>query len=375
MAGTYTPLSLSTLGASPTFSTTANWLAETASAVTDAAASFMQDLADLKAMDFSQVGDLPTYESAVLFASMTGIGDRPVRPTIQVANLDALFQRLGQIQPPEAPITDFTYTDPGYASILRDPLLQKLLLDLVNGGYGIEATDEDALWTRARERETLTYQANVEEIRRQAATSTFPVPQGAMQSQLERAAQDYASKVSSINRDIMLKRSDLYVENRRFTIEKVLASESQSIELYNAVQNRALSAAQTEVQLAIALFDAGVRVFQSQLDSVMAQIDAPLKVNQQLVALYAADVSAYAAFVNAVATAAEVDIRNSRNLLDRDNMQLQSRVEKVRFQLQQLALTTELRKEINRYGTDYFRTALGSAMNGINGLAVQTGEV
>lgn len=375
MAGNYTPLTLPTMPSNPNYSQTANWLSSTASAITNAAASFMQDLADLKALDFSQVGDLPTFDASVLFGSITGVGDRPVRPTIQVANLDALFQRLGQITPPEAPITDFTYTDPGYASILRDPLLQKLLLDLVNGGYGIEPSDEDALWTRTRDREAQIYAANVEEIRRQAAQGTFAVPQGSMQAQLERAAQEYASKISAASRDIALKRADMYVQARQFTIEKVLASEDQSIGLYNAIQSRALIAAQTEVQMAIALFDAGIKVFQAQIDSVMAQIDAPLKVNQQLVALYAADVSAYAAFVNAVATAADVDIRNSRNKLDRDISQHQSRTEKVRFMLQQLALTTELRKEINRYGTEYFRTALGSAMNGINGLAVQTTEV
>jgi len=374
-AGTYSPLELATMGSPQNYATTAAYVTENAKRVNAAAQSFLKALISIQALDFAQIGDLPVYESSVLIGSMTGIGDRPVRPVIQVANFDALLQRLGQLTPPDAPIVDFTYTDPGYASILRDPVMQKLLLDLANGGYGIEPLDEQALWDRARDREAQTYQANLEEIRRLAAATSFPLPQGAKQAAENKAAQEYANKISSINRDIALKRSDLYVENRKFTIEKVLASEEQSITLYNAVQNRALAAAQVEVQLAIALFDAGIKAFQADVDIISKQIEVPLSVNQQLVSLYAADVSAYAAFVNAVATTAEVDIRNSRNILDRNIAQHSSRVEKVRFQLQQLALTTELRKEINKYGTEFFRTSLGTALNGINGLAVQTTEV
>lgn len=374
MAGAYAPLSFTGLTSSD-FAGTAAWVTTNASRVNDAAQSFLEALADLNAIDFSQVGDLPTFNSPVLFGSIAGIGDRPVRPTIQVANFDALLQRLGQLSPPDAPTAGFTYTDPGYASILRDPLLQKLLLDLTAGGYGIEPGDEAALWDRMRDREARAYQAAVEEAKRQAAASSFPLPQGSLQATLDKAQQEYASKVSSANRDIALRRSELYVQARQFTIEKVLASEEQSIVLYNAIQNRALQAAQVEVQMAIALFDGGIRAFAAQVEAITKQIDVPLAANQQLVSLYSADVSAYAAYVNAVASAAEIDIRNSRNLLDSNITQHQSRVEKVRFQLQQLATTVELRKAINQYGTEFFRTALGAAVNGINGLAVQSGTV
>lgn len=371
----YVPLNLPAFSGTPNYANSVTWLSQTASAIASASQSFMTSLTDLGNIDFSQVGDLPTFTSPVLLGTLTGVNDRPVRPSIQVANINGLLNQLAQITLPEAPITEFTYTDPGYASILRDPLLQKLLLDLVNGGYGIEANDEEALWNRMRDREAQALQSQIEEIKRQASTSSFPVPQGALAAQIAKATQDYTNKLSSANRDIALKRADMYVENRRFTIEKVLQSEDQSIGLYNAIQTRALNAAQIEISMAIALFDAGIRLFQGQIDSVMKQIEAPLLANQQTLDLYRADVAAYAAYVNAIATTADLDIRNSRNILDRDIATNAARTEKVRFKLQQLATTTELRRDIYKYGADFFRTALGSAMNNINGLAVQSSEV
>lgn len=370
----YVPLTLPSFSGTPNYANSVNWISGTASAIASASQSFMTSLSDLGTVDYAIIGDLPTFTTPVIFGNITGVGDRPVRPDVDVSNLDALFARLSALTPPDAPITEFTYTEPGYSSILRDPMMQKLLLDLVNGGYGIEASDEEPLWNRMRDREAQAFQSQIEEIKRQATTSSFPLPQGALQAAIAKATQEYTNKLSSANRDVALKRADLYVENRRFTIEKVLASEDQSIGLYNAIQNRLLQAAQVEVTMAVALFDAGVRVFAAQLDSLLKQIQAPLEANRLLVDTYRADVAAYAAFVNAVATAADIDIRNSRNLLDANIAAHSSRVEKVRFKLQELATTTDLRRDIYKYGSDFFRTALGSAMNGINGLAVQTGE-
>jgi hypothetical protein len=372
----YTPLVIPTMSSSnPNFQDTANWLSSAAYKVNESAQSFLTDLVDLGAIDFAQVGDLPAFDSVVWTASTAGIGATPTRPVLQVTNMQGLLDRLAQLTPPEAPDADFTYTDPGYASVLRDPLMQKLLVDLVSGGYGIETTDEEALWQRAREREAAGMNAAVSEALRVSASTGFPLPQGAQQKAVARAQQEYADKISSLNRDIALKRSELYLQSRQFTIEKVLASEQQSIALYNAIQDRAMRIAQLQVELAIGLFNAGVTLFRSQQEAIIAQVDTPLRYNQQLLAAYNSDVQAYSALVNAVVQEAQVQIANSRNKLDRDVASHRSRTDIVRFRLQQLATTVEKNRDIYKYGVDYFRTALGAAMSNINGLAVQTGEV
>ena len=173
-----------------------------------------------------------------------------------------------------APTAEFDYVDDGYTSSLRDPLVAKLLDNLTNGGYGIETSDETSLWNRARDRETQNGNAALEEMKRAASGTSFPMPQGAYYAALERARQDVMAKVSSLSRDIALKRADLYVENRKFTITEARGYETIAISLYNAIQERALNAAKASVELGIAVFDSAVKAFNTRLEAykVEAQV-------------------------------------------------------------------------------------------------------
>jgi hypothetical protein len=370
----YVPLVMPTMTGTADFTKAANFLSEAAANLVESGNSFLATLTELKAIEFSQVGDLPQFNSVVWLGTTPSTLARPDRPTVDT-NVSDLLDQLRALIAPTAPVDTFNYSEPGYSSPLRSPLIEKLLYDLVNGGYGIDTTDEVALFNRERDREELITQANIEELRRQASATGFPMPQGSLYLALQRARQEQMSKLSSVNRDIALKRADLYVDNRRQVIQQVLASEDQSIGLYNAIQNRTLAVAQIEVQLAISLFDAGIRLFDTRIKGLTDQINAQLEAARAQVGIYASDVQAYAAYVNAVVAGAQIDIANSRNILTRDIAAHQARSDIVKFRLQQLSTTVENAKEINKYGTEFFRTALGSAMNGINGLAVQTGEV
>lgn len=370
----YVPLVMPTVSGTQNFSTAATFLEQAATAITNSGNSYLASLADLKQVDFSQVGDLPAFQSITLLADMTAIGNRPVRPTVDL-DITTLQQQLAMLIVPPAPTASFSYTDPGYSSAMRDTLIQKLMYDMVYGGYGIDTADEVALWNRERDREALLAQANIEELKRQAAATAFPMPQGALYAALQRARQDLMGKLSSVNRDIGLKRADLYVLNRQATLDRVLKTEEQSQALYNAIQARTLEVAKVQVQMAIALFEAGIKYFEGQLRSILAQIEAKVSAEKMKVELYAADVQAYAAYVNAIAQQARVTVENSKLITDRDKTTYFGRVELVKFRLQQLIATIENAKSINTWGVDFFRTGLGAAMSGINGLAVQTTTV
>jgi hypothetical protein len=282
---------------------------------------------------------------------------------------------LALLVPPTAPSASFSYIDPGYNSQLQQPMFDKLLNDLVYGGYGIDTNDEVALFNRARDREALLTAATVAEVTRQAAGTSFPMPQGSLYAAQQKARQDEMSKMSSVNRDIALKRADLYVENRRKVIEQVLASEQLTMGLYNAIQNRSIQAAQLEVVLAISVFDSSVKLFQTTIESLTSQIEATVAAAAAQVSIYAADVNAYSAFVNAVVGGAQIDIANSKNIFAADMASYQSRVDIIKFQLEQLKTTSVFRSDINKFGTEFFRTGFGSAITGVNGLAVQSGTV
>lgn len=165
------------------------------------------------------------------------------------------------------PTNNFTFYEAQYSSDLLDELNSKLLSDLQNGGYGIETADEQALFNRLRDRETELALTQVDEIRRSAAARGFPLPPGALQIAEQRAFQELQNKVSDVNRDIGIKRADLFVENRRFAIEQAKNIENILIGFHNSVQERALNAARYTL-------DAAIQIYKAQLDRYNARLDA-----------------------------------------------------------------------------------------------------
>lgn len=373
----YIPLNLPTLSGTTDFSDAANFLADSAESLVISGNSFLQSLTDLKDANFFSVGDLPSFFSPIFYEGGLGAQAyiRPTRPDMTPPNISALIDRLNSIVLPTPPTDTFDYFDPGYASVMRDPMIAKLLNDLIFGGYGIDDADEARLWQRERDREAALAQANIDELKRQAASTSFPMPQGALYAAIQKARQEYQNKTSSVNRDIGLKRADLYVENRRRVIEQVIAVESQSIALYNAVQGRGLEIAKTQIAMAISLYEAGIKGIELQFSAVLKQIEAQMEFSKTSAMVYNSDIAMYQAYVNALVADSQAFLQTQRNVLEKDRTKLFASVEQVRFRLEQLRLGVENSKDINRYGTEFFRTALGSTMNGINGLAVQTTDV
>lgn len=360
----------------PDFSAALAYITQSADSIVKSANGFINDLGDLRDIDFSSVGDFPDYASIYNSLGTAAIsGPNPSSPSIDT-NFQYLIDRLNSLSAPEAPTETFDYSDPGWAfSENATRMYFKLLDDLVNGGYGIDTADEVSLWNRERDRETLLMQSEIAEVRRQAASSGFALPPGALFAQMERARQKYMDKVGSVNRDIGLKRADLYVQNRQKTFENVLKSEQMAIDLYNAIQNRALDTAKASVQMGIALFDAGTKAFVAEIESVKSQIAAKIDSSELQIKTYAADVQSYSAYVNAVAVFARTAVEAAKIKQENDVTQFKGRQEIIKFRLEQLRATTENLRDINKYAVDFFRTALGTAMSGINGMAVQTGTV
>jgi hypothetical protein len=165
------------------------------------------------------------------------------------------------------PSNTFTFNEELYNSALLDATKAKLLDRMINGGYGIEPNDEAALWDRARAREIEAAAAQADTIIADAAARGFPLPPGDMNVSLQKAQQDLLGKVSTANRDIMLKRADLYVENYQFTIKEARDLENMLIGYHNSRMERALNAAG-------AVLDASVKIFNAQVARYNARLAA-----------------------------------------------------------------------------------------------------
>lgn len=169
------------------------------------------------------------------------------------------------------PTTVFAYVDAGYASVLHDPLVAKLLADLQNGSYGIEPNDEAQLWSRAQDRATKAGRSAADQAIRTAAGMSFPMPQGSLLELAQEAEDKALDQLTEANRDIVLRRSELYVQGRKFTIEQVQSYEKIRIDLYSSTQERALNYSKAVVETGIAIYDSNVRNFQAQLQAYQTE--------------------------------------------------------------------------------------------------------
>lgn len=209
----------------------------------------------------------------------------------------------------------FEWEEPMWQSELLTEVQRKLLYDLINGGYGIEPTDEAALWQREREREQVNGEAAILEASRQAAARGFSLPPGVLAKQIQAAQMAAMEKNSSVSRDIGLKRADMYVQNRQFTIQEAREVERVIIEYMNSYFNRQLEAARAKLDM----YRLSLEAFQSELQAYTAQVGAletgvrmQALVVEQNVKVYAAKLSKYEADLRASIDRAQVKLETYR---------------------------------------------------------------
>ena len=213
----------------------------------------------------------PSYPSAPT-ASL------PVAPTMQTLVLPTMptitvptFTSTLPVEDIVAPTNVFSYAEQPYQDAMLDALKSKLMSDLLNGGYGIEPTDELTLWQREADREMRLGEAAVQDAARQVAARGFSMPPGALNAFMDQARQSAMEKLSGASRDIAMKRADMYVDNRKFTIQQVKEVEQMLITYLGYMMERALTAAKANVELGIAVYNAQMAKLQYHLDKYRAQ--------------------------------------------------------------------------------------------------------
>jgi len=206
-------------------------------------------------------GSAPTFDAVALPDSpLLILPDVPVFAAIALPSAPSLsiptFDESLPVDEITAPSDVFTYSEAPYESALLDAATAKLMGDLLNGSYGIDVTDENLLWERMRERELRGAEVAIQEATRQAAARGFMIPPGVLNAQINVATDAAREKTSSASRDISIKRADMFVENRKFTIEQVRQYEQMMITYFGYAAERALNVAKAVVELGIAAFQA-----------------------------------------------------------------------------------------------------------------------
>lgn len=212
--------------------------------------------------------------------------------------------------------TPYSYTlGPEYSSELLSKL-KAVLSTRMNGGTGIAPGVEQAIWARARDRETSIAFANEAEIMRSSEALGFPLPTGAIAAQLREAQGAYYDKLSGLSRDIAIKQADLEQENLKQTIASGMQLEGQLIDYSYKMEQLTFETAKLYAENAIQMhnvaleqfktlligYQAYASVYKTIIDAQMAKVEVykaqlqgektKAETNQVLVAQYKAAVEA-----------------------------------------------------------------------------------
>ena len=214
--------------------------------------------------------DVPTLNSITL----------PDAPTI---SFDDFSETLpSDLDSLTEPTNNFAFTEDAYSNTVDASVAGHLGSDLT-GGYGIETSDEAALWNRMQEREQEGSLGLTTDIIEKEAQRGLKRPSGAMFASIDKAREVALEKISSANRDIALKRSDLYVQNRQHAIQQAVQYSSMHLNYHSSKMERKLNAAKILVQLGIEVFKAKIELgkarlmkYQSAADVYKAVIQAEL---------------------------------------------------------------------------------------------------
>lgn len=162
---------------------------------------------------------------------------------------------------------------PEYASQLLESL-KGVIGQRILGGTGLNPAVEQALWDRARDRETQIALANERDVMRSSESLGFALPPGALAAQLRDAQQAYHDKLSTLNRDISIKQAEMEQENLKQAIAEGLQLESQLMDYAIKIEQMAFDAARAAADNAMQLYNAGVERFKALLQGFQTYADA-----------------------------------------------------------------------------------------------------
>lgn len=293
------------------------------------------------AIDTSGLPEKPTTVAPVL-------PDAPVlvEPTMDALNEISIpaftfptlptFSATAPVFTAAAPSPVVYFDEPVFADSLAAAVKAKVE-EWLQGGTGLPAAVEQALFDRARSREQMVTNKRVDEAMSAFAARGFMLPNGALAAAVAEAQESGALRESDLSRQIYLQSAQWEIENLRFAVGNGITLTGQFMGLFQEAARRSFEVARLRLDAELRIYDAAVTLFNAQqnayqveanvfktrldgelakLTAYRAQIDAQLAIgqlNEQLVKVYLArieglkaSVSLYTARMDGAKTQADI---------------------------------------------------------------------
>ncbi|WP_227499329.1 hypothetical protein [Acinetobacter sp. HA] len=201
---------------------------------------------DLPEMDQLKTIDIPEFE----FPELPDFNGEP--PSISDITVPEVF---------------INWSEPEYESETLEVLAEYIKEGIQKGGTGLPKDIEEALFNRARSRESRETTRAVQEAMNDWSARNFTMPPGMLVKQVATIREQGQLRASEINRDILVEASRMEIEQLRFLVQQGMALEQLTVNIFNNVANRLFEVARYNAESQMNVFNAQISLFNAQNES------------------------------------------------------------------------------------------------------------
>lgn len=255
------------------------------------------------------------FQQSVLDAEIES--KRPVEPTDDeltptLPTLPSLGAIEGVVIPSvDLPVDDtgelvaaFNFDEAAYISALLAAVKVKLLAFVEDGGTGLGADVEAAIWARAQARQDIVNEKTYNEALNYFAAKGFTIPPGALAGRITEALAEQTRANAQLNYEIMIEQAKLAQDMTKHTLTISVQLEGVEKQFASSVATRALDKAKTAVTVIVDVYNAKVAAYAARSETArtqaqVAEITANVQIatNLNTVEIYRAGMDAYKAQV------------------------------------------------------------------------------
>lgn len=158
-----------------------------------------------------------------------------------------------------------------YTSELLSNLQTTLADRIANGGTGIPAAAENAIWDRQREREFIAADDAIRDLERMESLG-YALPPGVYMDARYRINTEMRARQMSLGREIMIKQAELEMENIRRSLEVATQLEGTLVNYNNQVEQRLFESSKYATEAGIEIYNAKVRAYAAYLETYKTKV-------------------------------------------------------------------------------------------------------
>lgn len=186
---------------------------------------------------------------------------------VTIPSFDYTIPELNIAAPNVTPYTPGT----GYVSSLLTAIQAELLDRIQNGGTGLNADVENAIWDRGREREYRQQGDAIRDLERME-TLGYSLPTGVYADARLKIITETNYSIANHSREVMIEQAKLEQQNVQQSLDLAVRLEGLLIDQNNAVEQRMFEAAKYATQAAMEVYNARVRAYSAYLDAFKARV-------------------------------------------------------------------------------------------------------